>query len=101
MGRLLIDGAPVLSIDGLSAAQAAAVEAATRLLPMRSWHDGLVRNIAALLPGAPPWSNSDVTAAIEAALADLGVASPFILAGAEQQFAGATLSGTSTVAAAA
>jgi hypothetical protein len=100
MGWLLIDGAPVLSIDGLSAAQVAAVEAATRLLPVRAWHDGLIRNISALLPGAPPWANSDVLAAITSALADLGVTTP-LLSGPEQQFAGAMLSGASTVAAAA
>lgn len=100
MGRLLIDGTAVLTSDGLSAAQVAAVEAATRLLPMRAWHDGLVRSIAALLPGGPPWPNSDVMGAIEAALADLGVVTP-LLSGPEEQFAGATLSGTSTVAAAA
>jgi hypothetical protein len=99
-GFLVIDGTPVLSIDGLSSAQSAAVEAATRLLPMRAWHDGLVRNIAANLPGTPPWANSDVMAAVEAALADLGVTTP-VLSGPEQQFAAAMLSGTSTVAAAA
>jgi hypothetical protein len=99
MGRPLIDGAPVLSIDGLSAAQAAAVEAATRLLPMRAWHDGLVRNIAALLPGAPPWVNSDVTAAVEAALTGLGVTTP-VLSGPEQVYVGAQFAGGSSVVAA-
>jgi hypothetical protein len=96
VGRLLIDGTPVLSIDGLSTAQTAAVEAATRLLPMRAWHDGLVRNIAALLPGAPPWANSDVLAAITSALADLGVTSP-IFSGPEQVYAAAQFTGGSSV----
>ena len=98
-GFLVIDGTLVLSIDGLSAAQAAAVEAATWLLPQRSWHDGLVRNIAALLPGAPPWANSDVMGAIEAALADLGVVTP-LLSGPEQVYAAAQFAGGSSVFAA-
>jgi hypothetical protein len=100
MAVVLIDGTPVLSIDGLSAPQVAAVEAATRLLPQRSWHDGLVRNIAANLPGASPWANSDVMGAIEAALADLGVPSPFVLAGAEAVYASAQFAGGSSVVAA-
>jgi hypothetical protein len=95
----LLVGTPVLTIAGLSAAQQAAVEAATRLLPMRAWHDGLIRNVSALLPGAPPWSNSDVMAAIEAALSDLGVTTP-VLRGPEQVYAAAQFAGGGSVVAA-
>jgi hypothetical protein len=98
-GFLVIDGTPVLSIDGLSPAQQAAVEAATRLLPQRAWHDGLVRNIAANLPGAAPWANSDVMAAIEMALADLGVVTP-LLSGPEQIYGAAQFAGGGSVVAA-
>jgi hypothetical protein len=97
MGVLLIDGKPVASVDGLSIAQAAAVEAAPQTAPA-AWHDGLVRDIAANLPGPPPWANSDVTGAISVALANVGLAVPFFL-GPQQVFAGAEFAGGGLVAA--
>jgi hypothetical protein len=97
MGVLLIDGKPVASIDGLSIAQAASVEAALRTAPP-SWHDGLLRDIAANLPGPPPWSNSDITGAIATALANVGLPVPFFV-GPEQVFASAQFAVGGSVAA--
>jgi hypothetical protein len=63
-------------IDGLTLAQAQAVEAATRL-GAPAWHDNMVAAIAAQLPAGPPWGDGDVQAAIASVVADLGIA-PFI-----------------------
>jgi hypothetical protein len=65
-------------IPGLTAAQQAACEAATRLTEPEL-HDGILRDIAANLGGAPVQACVDavVVAAITSTLLDLGVEMPF------------------------
>jgi hypothetical protein len=88
-----------LLIDGLSPVQSAAVEASTKVAPA-SWHDGLVRDVSAALPvDGPPWSDSDITAAIALALGNLGLVVPFFF-GPQQVFAAAQFVGDGSVLAA-
>jgi hypothetical protein len=96
MGALLIGAKFGPAIDGLSPAQAAAIEAALRSAPA-SWHDGLWRDVSAALPVGPPWMDRDVTAAIATALANMGLAVPFFI-GPEQIFAGAQFGGGCSMA---
>jgi hypothetical protein len=65
-------------IPGLTAAQQDACEAATRLAEPEL-HDGLLRDIAANLGGAPvqPCVDNVVVAAITSALLDCGISLPF------------------------
>jgi hypothetical protein len=68
-----------LTIPGLTAAQAAAVEASTKLAPQEAWHDGIIRNIAAALPGGgPPWTDADVNSAISTVITGLGITMPVL-----------------------
>jgi hypothetical protein len=64
-------------IDGMDDRQARACEAATRLAPPE-WHDGILRAIAAALPGPPPWGPGAVESAIKQVLADGGIDAPFL-----------------------
>ena len=54
-------------IEGMSLEQQRACEAATRLAPP-AMHDGIMRTIAANLPGPPPWGPGAVEGAIRQAL---------------------------------
>lgn len=65
-------------IPGLTAAQQEACEAATRLAEPEL-HDGVLRDIAANLGGAPvqPCVDTVVVAAITSTLLDLGIEMPF------------------------
>jgi hypothetical protein len=64
-------------IDGMSDAQQRACEAATRLGPPEQ-HDGIMRAIAAALPGPPPWGPGAVEGAIKQVLADAGIDAPWL-----------------------
>jgi len=74
---LMINGKTFVSIDGLTPAQAIAVEMATRCAP-RAWHDNLIVDISTALGGAPPYANAAVSAAMLTALSALGINSPLL-----------------------
>ncbi len=64
-------------IPGMTIEQQRACEAMCKLAREPSWHDGLMRNVAAALPGEPPWTNADVQAAIVSVAQSHGIALPF------------------------
>jgi hypothetical protein len=64
-------------IDGMSVEQQRACEAATELASPEV-HDGLMRAIAAQLPGPPPWGSGAVEGAIRTELADAGIDAPWL-----------------------
>jgi hypothetical protein len=59
-----------MGIAGLTAEQAAAVEAATLLANDPVRHDGLILAIAAALGAGPTYTNAEVTAAMASVLRD-------------------------------
>jgi hypothetical protein len=84
-------------IPGLTVAQQEACENATKLAEPEL-HDGLLRNIAANLGGAPvqPCVDAVVVAAITSTLLDLGIGMPFR---SFLQACGSPLNGNGTVSA--
>jgi hypothetical protein len=49
--------------DGLSLLQFRAIEGACKLAPA-SWHDGIWRGVAALLPAQQFWADDDINTAV-------------------------------------
>jgi hypothetical protein len=57
-----------LIVAGLTDRQQAAVEAATKISPDPSWHDGILRSISAVLGNGPTFTDAEVVAAIKTVL---------------------------------
>ncbi len=65
-------------IAGLTLEQQRAVEAMCKLAPQANWHDGLMRSVASVLVGEPPWDNAAVQSAIVSVAQSHGIALPIL-----------------------